>query len=462
MSQPTFEYNTPNGFPERPKFKKLAVQLIILTGFLALVIGPLVVYGGRAERARWSAASAMNLAAEGQVDLALEKLRGAVQASGNDQDLMLSLAEQLAQHNEAQEGLELCNSILEDDNNRPPKHILLRAMQIKSICQQELGKSKDALMTLKAMYPYLDQSQIRQPTRLNNLAYYRALADVELEIAAEDMLTVFSEHALRNFWFTDSGLSLEAQAIISIVQLSRKMDQELNRELGAGLLLNRKIKEQEELLYLFDRELLAIVYERIGDAFPLLSKWENAHANLRGELERTRIELAYFLALRALIAQSAEDWDRCEADRLHVQSLGYDAGILVEQLPADIVYIQTLRLASTYLDTYGYVLYRQRDFDEALRNLNLAVLAGEYQLLCLDSPLGNSSTETPRLDDSLAETELKRTLAVIHYHRMLVHRELSQQRAATKATSNREVDLEKADADRIRALGFDPEDSLLY
>ncbi len=451
MNQPTFEYSTPNGFPERSKVTKYLFQLTILAGFLALVILPLALYGCRTERARWTAAEAMNLFAQNETDAAFAKLRQAVDSSSSDNGLRIMLAEMLALNGQATECLRLCDEILESEPSS------LAAIQIKSDCQQQLERPLDALATAKSLRPFLTPSQANSSTRRNNLAYYRALANTELDVAREDMLTVLRDQSQNIYWSFDFNLSLEAQAIISIAQLSRKLDRQAEGE----ELLDTKIIEFERLAYLFDQELLAVINENVKKNGLLSTELEDEVKNLRVAVQQKRGELAVFLVLRALRAQETGDEDQCDKDRLWAKQLGFDPDELARLLPTDAVYLQALQEAWVYLDTYGYVLYRTGDYEEALTQLDLAVLAGEYHLLSLDSPLRNSSTESPKFEYSRTQAEIKKTLAATYYHRMLVHRELSLDVESEESTLDGAVDLEEADANRIRSLGFDPS-SLLY
>lgn len=96
------------------------------------------------------------------------------------------------------------------------------------------------------------------------------------------------------------------------------------------------------------------------------------------------------------------------------------------------------------LDTRGYLYYRKGDFDRALKDLDLAVTFAEDAALVNAGQLPIADRRYKKLADQ-AEAEV---LAVIHYHRGLVH----------QARNNKE--LAEADFQRVRELGFEPSDAL--
>jgi tetratricopeptide (TPR) repeat protein len=94
------------------------------------------------------------------------------------------------------------------------------------------------------------------------------------------------------------------------------------------------------------------------------------------------------------------------------------------------------------LDTRGFLYYRKGDLERAIGDLNNAVEFAEAGFK--DAVIGSSD---PRVRKQIL-TLLKKNLAVIRYHRALIH--------------DARGDREKADADRrrVRELGFEPSENL--
>jgi hypothetical protein len=97
------------------------------------------------------------------------------------------------------------------------------------------------------------------------------------------------------------------------------------------------------------------------------------------------------------------------------------------------------------LDTRGFLYYRKGDFDRALQDLDNAVTFAEA---AFESRPGLSPPIPDRRLKKAADRQRAQPLAVIHYHRALIH--------------DARNDAEKAELDRqrVRDLGFEPNDSL--
>ena len=171
MSQPISEFDAPR--PRRRTF----TQYVVLGIFCLLVAGPIATYGCRGERAKWSAAKAMTMYARGDREAAFKKLEEAVVDSNYDPDLSAGFANLLAENGRAQQGLEICEKVL--DLHRDPARTINTLMTVAN-CEQHLNRPKQALKTLKSVYDQLSPSLRTSDGSLNNLAYYRALANVEL------------------------------------------------------------------------------------------------------------------------------------------------------------------------------------------------------------------------------------------------------------------------------------------
>jgi tetratricopeptide (TPR) repeat protein len=102
-----------------------------------------------------------------------------------------------------------------------------------------------------------------------------------------------------------------------------------------------------------------------------------------------------------------------------------------------------------FIDTRGFLYYRDGDLERALNDLNRAVDMGEEeytQWLELTNKGRLGSSDRRELD--LQARERARPVAVIRYHRALIHEGLGHKEQATN------------DYKRVRELGFEPNDEL--
>lgn len=441
MSQPIPELD-----PSKSR-RRSFIQYAVLAIFCLLVAGPITTYGCRGERAKWAAASAMNVYASGNRETALKQLEAAVVDSNYDPGLSAGLANLLAENGKAQQGLEICNKVLEV--HRDPVRTI-SAMLSKSNCQQHLNRPEQALETLKSVNERLKPSQQTSDQQLNNLAYYRALANVELRRARSEIRDVILNQSQKATWPVGFDLTLSARTFVSIGLIARQLD----RQGDALKLLDREITKLTEFESAEDLSLTERIYEAIQESFPLkFSDEEALTRSKRTRLNRRRDCLAFLLLTRALIHQDLDNDRQSELDRVRVQQLGYQTDDMVDKLPTNQQCLTILDQAATYLDTHGYVLLQQRDFGPARENLDLAIAAAEFNLHALDSPLHNSSEELS-FDARQLRPAYERIAAVLHYHRYQLYQRL-------QLTAGQDGGFEVPDdAKRIRELGFDPDSRL--
>jgi tetratricopeptide (TPR) repeat protein len=99
------------------------------------------------------------------------------------------------------------------------------------------------------------------------------------------------------------------------------------------------------------------------------------------------------------------------------------------------------------LDTRGYLLYRAGDYQRALDDLNRAV-ENAREDFNESKPTKDGFGWPDRREQDLESRQLARHFAVILYHRGLIHQAGGDQHAA------------QADFDRVKELGFEPNDQL--
>ncbi len=323
-------------------------------------------------------------------------------------------------------------------------------MLSRSTCQQYLDQPKQALETLKSIYELLGSSDQASDQQLNNLAYYRALANVELSLARAEIREVILNQNRNATWPVGFDLTLSARTFVSIGLISRQLDQQRD----ALPLLDREIDKLAELEFRDDLALSESVYEAIQDSFPLeVAEEEKLTVTRRLQLDRRRDCLAFLLVTRALIHQDLGHERQCELDRIQVRQLGYQPDDILDKLPTNVQSLAVLDQAATYLDTHGFVLLQQGEYERAKENLDLAIAAAELNLRAIDSPLHNSNEELT-FDPQQRRPAYERIAAVLRYHRYQLYKRLG---FGDGRGSGIEV---PDDAGRIRELGFDPDSRL--
>jgi hypothetical protein len=269
----------------------------------------------------------------------------------------------------------------------------------------------------------------------------------------------------------DSKLAIQRSLIKTLItrkmQIPILVDEKLNVE-------RRKDKSKntiaEEALYLLD----------LHAKFPFGEKTENAMLNARGLKQVQKNCLGIMLATRALIHEDRNCHRSADRDRRRIEELGFDFSELAKELPHDEACLATLRKASLYLDTRGFVSGRRQwtgeqprtlqvstiesetatpgkpktrknagppiapsNYQEALEDMDFAVLAAQFMELALNSSLYNS----PDLSAQQIKQKKKmatRMTAVLLYHRMEIHLRAGKKQAAER------------DQASIERLGFQP------
>ena len=455
------------------------------------------------QAAKWNFARAMNLAEAGRLDEAIELMESALQQAPGDQQIKLSLANLLAENGQGELGIGHCDEILESNPSNKLAH------QIRSTCLQYLGRFDQSLCDYKRC---LSGHVSRSPVERNNLAYYRALARKDLSKAALDIQSAI-ESEEGEYWGCSYVVPLQVRTAVAAGLIARHIGQHDD----VLQPLNAKIDQYENGFAIQDAMIKSLITQkmhqhalldetlrdkmRTSERLPAISQDSlfeiDLHADFpfgeeleKGLLNARSIKqvhancLGLMLATRALIHEDMHCYRSVDKDRRRVQELGFDFAELAKELPSDEACLATLRKASLYLDTRGFVSGRRdwigepastvevlttetasalpgkpqddqvlapevapSNYREALEDLNFAVLAAQYMELALNSSLYNS----PELSAHQIEQKKKmatRMTAVLLYHRMEVHLRKGNKRAADD------------DQRSIERLGFQPGASL--
>ncbi len=421
------------------------IQTFVLLAFGALFLVPLLTYGCRGEIERWKIANAILKfeGAEDQTvrDAALKVMEAAVARIPEDAQQTSGLAQRLAASGRAQDGLNLCDTWLARDSDS--NHEIAEVLGAKSICLQALGQWPEALATLKQTpREVLSSSDMNHG---NNLSYFRALADTELDAAKADMDRVLEQLSQPGEWPLNRPLPFQAKTVIAATIVLRALGE---RETLIPE-LDEIIEQYEQSAHRSDSRMIDLVYNGATFGFPFTPDVEKAVSRReRHEIERLTDALAVLLTLRGLIYRDTGDDSAMTRDRIRVAELGNDSQRLADSQPDTVMCLNTLLDASIYLDTRGFVLFKKKQPGAALRDLNLAILAAETVVKAIDSPLLNSVTLSTRIAATDEDRERFRNvqthnLSVLYYHRMMLYR-------SHGANSNADADVQ-----RIEELGFD-------
>jgi tetratricopeptide (TPR) repeat protein len=454
----------------------------------ALFIVLFSLVGCREESAKWNFASAMNLAESGQAEEAIEVMELAFRAAPDNRQIKLAYANLLAENDQGELGITLCDEILE----LTPEDKL--AHQIRSTCFQYLGEFDLALENYKR---HLSGKITRTPIELNNLAYFRTLARKELSRANRDINSAIDSEETE-YWGCSYIVPLEVRTAVAIGLLSRTLNQR-DRALEE---LNKKIDDYETKLERQTSFIQSIVTQLMQENAPSANpspargnasvekmdstmnfsfgeKLEKGIHNARALKQIDKNSLGVMLATRALLNEDIGDLALADRDRRRLEQLELNFTNLAAGLPSAEACLTQLQKASMYLDTRGFVSGRRNwkfsppanssnnleqaavnqiallnpiadppsSYVDALTDLDCAILASEFMELALKSSLYN----TPDFSAQQIAQRQKmatRMTAVLIYHRMEIHRRAGKERAADQ------------DRQIIENLGFEADGSL--
>ena len=412
------------------------------------------VVGCETEKARWTFARALNLSESGQIEEAIELMQVAMEQSPDDAEIKMSLAKLLAENGQGELGIGLCEVRLEDHPGD------VSARRVRSTCLQYLGRFDESLAAYKHC---LSGHVSRSPVEWNNLAYFRALAGKELDMAASDIQAAIKKVESQP-WGSIYLVPLEVRTVIAAGLIARRIDQHQ----AVLTILSNEVGRYERRIAIQNSGVRALVTARSKQEFPLQKKAEDEILNVRAVRERQKNSLALMLATRALMLEDLGKTDRADSDRWEVEYLGFEFNKLTKQLPNDKACLFALQSGSLYLDTRGFVSGRldwlgepgpsdesgpvktqtsRSSYAVALRDLDFAVLAAQIRQSALESSIYNTPELSAR-EIRYLKKEANRMTAVLLYHRMEVHLRARKQDAAD------------AEQLRIEKLGFQPGASL--
>jgi hypothetical protein len=407
--------------------------------FAAIVLVP-ILFVGHGELSRWQAALAFSHYDNGNELLAIEKLKRVTEELPNDWRLKLQLALWLNEAGQPQEAMELCERVLdnvEHMSGMTSNLVKMNVLQAKSSIQLTLDEPAAALATQKSALALYAVDEFSDSQRANQLAYFRALANEELDEADQQISQAIAVDDHDSRLASGMVIPLTVRAVI------------------ASALVARQTKEQKQLIPFLDRMIEDIsdqasehqlefpqdVYEQMLGEFPLGKASLSKIASSQRLTVQLTDSLALLLTVRALVRQDLGELKGCDQDRYRIQALGWDADSIAKQLPDGIWCANSLNTAAAFLDTQAMVCFKMGQLERALGNQDLAVMAIQYVQKSRRTALQNSMQFGT---DFRGEDRVRRrTEAILLYHRYQILRakELFQ--------------LAEEDERRIKELGFE-------
>ena len=434
--------------------ENLLIRTLLVTGFCAVLLIPLMAYGCGPEWARWDAAQAVMAYEQGDVEGAIQQLEAAVEKSPRDPLLKLSLAEKLIESNQPFKAERICDEILKRFPDDDP------ALVRKANSQQAQGNFVKAFETFKqrakARSWLIGDSYIK----LNERAYFRALANVELENAKNDIDASIKMISRSPFGNLDHSVAVLSRSLVASALIGRHIgmtQQAIDR-------LSPMIDRLRIAVHANTIELNKKVVLQSTQQFPPAFTVSKSNNGLRGDVRSLEKTLALLLTTRALCYQDLGDRsDLTNQDRAEVRSMSLDADEILANLPNDNQCIRELLISYMLLDTRGFVLSLAsqqpkpsdldsesefsryevtQNFGDALVDLNQAVFAYHVFAKSLDSDVHNHMENL--VQPHAMKLGVPKNKSVLLYHRMLLLEKMGDTDAAEK------------DSETIRQMGFSP------
>ena len=421
------------------------------------------------DSAQWKVAAAINEAKHGNEEEAIELLQAALRMDPDSSDIKLRLAGLLAENDQGDLGVTLCDEVLESDPAADD------VWKTRSSCLLLLGRFDEALADYQK---HVIGSIDKNSEQLNQLAYQRALAGSELDKALRQINQGIGKLEQQQFWGRFSSVPIEVSSIVSAGLISRYTDG------GQALimdLLNELIFEEQRVWLdqnaKFQRLLTKFEKEdresQSGDTDERRAKRQKAEEDQAYQrLQLVAGNLTVSLATRSLIFEDQGQSELADLDRLWLKRIGYEPSEIYKALPSDIECLAALHNGGAMLDTRGFILTQMPwlptwtiptgavfpmtnkntstsygSYKGAMRDFDIAVAAAEIRLLALNSTLANR-IEFPAEHVQPLKMMEARMIAVLRNHR---------RQALLKA---KQLDAAQQDLLRIKELGYEAGPSL--
>lgn len=411
---------------------KSAQRLTILF-VIGLFVLPVTYYGLEPERAQWRAASSIRKYQSGDEAAAIEEMTAILEGL-NDRHLDLRLSQWLQKDGQYEEALGYGERALKTSLDVGDGFLINQTLANKADCLILLKDRQGAMTTVNSWLGEKPKSEMGIENYLNVLSYYRGLCRSNLVLAKRDMNVVAKKLAGKMDRYP---ISFHGEVAMAIGLVSRYTDQRAE----AIETIANYLEHVEAVVESKRQGVTGRLYQLMQDFLPLNEQLMERAQEARKEVEYYANELIVLKAVLALLHEEKGDDSAAMSLRNEVFRLGADCEEVLESLPSREWLIEVLKDGAVYLDTRGYVCFALEEYEEALRDTNLAVLSGEILLKSWDTPIRNS-TET--IDYSGERILGLETAATLTNHRAMIYEAME--------------DMEKAELDRQRVieLGFEP------
>lgn len=394
---------------------------LMISFVIALLLVPVGYYLSGNEVTQWKAALAIRKYESGDRATAVEELTTVVDGS-DDPKLALVLIEWLKDAGRLDEAIERCNQL-------DVPEVAIK----KADCLILRGSYFDAMPLVLSHFGSDAEDSSLNPDDRNAVAYYRGLCQQDLDRALSNMNQVYRELSLD----PRQPMTFRGRVAVAAGLVSRHTDQ---REYAANVISNRLRVASTELAST-SGELNSRLYSLLRNLFPV-NEQQLLNANLfRDRNEQLQNEV---IALKSVLALLLDELGQTAGSmelRRQVSEAGVTCEKVLESLSDEIVCMTWLGWGAMYIDTRGYVLHGLGRYEEALAELDLAILAADIQYEGLDAEFRNS---TMVVIDERHRKESKKALATLYNHRMMIHGSLGHSERAER------------DRQRVIELGFQP------
>jgi len=385
------------------RFTRLRRTLTI--GFFAVVLVSLVT--GQQQRDAWRLASLEQSWLEGHTTEVIGGLADLARRSGNPQKML-----EVAQRALNIEQLDLAIQLSQEGRTRfggardASGQVDWSFTQIEAFALHQAGRNAESVELCRDLAD--DPRLADQSDFLNGFAYVRALAGIDLDSALADIVRASERLPSEDYDFfhrlallawdarkIEDALVWIEKAITDFSPIYRQRQQEFSDRIALLLATASPDDETTQSEITDERESIDQLERR----------WSSLHAH------RAQLLIA--------LGRSEE----AQQDQAIVEQAGGD----LERETRLRFRIDELMTQSAYLDTRGWILYRQGNAEAAIKSLDIAVELARW----IDSAEGHRmDAEQKRVvrseDIQAARKESRRGLATLRYHRSVVLRELGR------------------------------------
>lgn len=406
------------------------LMILFIVGLFLVPVG-FALSGG--EGVQWKAAVAIRKYESGERETAIDELRSLVEQS-RDTSLSLRLIQWLTDAGQVDEAIEKCDLLLSQIEDPEESFYGFQASILRANCLIMQERYREAVATVYSVLSLDADGNTRGVRDRNALAYYRGICKIELRSALGDINSVLREFGRRTF---SSPTNFHGQTAVAAGLVSRYTGQ---REVAVELIA-RRLKAAEAELDSGGSRLGKRLYQLMRSFIPLDDELSTSTNLSRERFEQLQNEVVALKSVLALLLDDLGDRSASMELRRQVSEDGTTCEDVLEQLPTEFMLLEVLENGAMFLDTRAVIMLGLKEYERALADMDLAILAIEVRMKSLDSEVQNSSSA---FGLERGRQEITKSAATLYNHRMQIYEAMG--------------DAEKAELDRQRVieLGFEP------